>query len=140
MTNPQGSTSRQDWSMLKVMEVAVIFRDVKNMSKTTVVSLLLGALSYLFFLFMVLRKGLSYIFAVGTAPLLFLFPQLNDPNMGMSGVPVMLFGGVLGFLIIALSIRGTLKALKVPFSFGSFMAGFFGLAVVVNLVYILFRR
>ncbi|MFZ5534964.1 MAG: hypothetical protein ACOY3M_02290 [Patescibacteria group bacterium] len=109
------------------------------MSKTTTVSVILGALSYLMFLFVVVRKGLSYLFAVSTAPLLVIFPQLNSPDIGMGGLPLMLLGGVIGIGLFLMGIAGVLKLCKVPFAITPFLAGFFGLSVVVNAVNILLK-
>jgi hypothetical protein len=109
------------------------------MNRDNLLSYLLGTISYGVFLIIMFTKGLDFIFGVALIPLFYIFPSLNNPSIGMAGLPLWLLGGLLGIFLLPFLFWLIGKTIKVKVSFGKIILGFLLSAVAANFIKILFN-
>jgi len=108
------------------------------MNRDNILNYSLGAVSYCIFLIIMFTKGLNFIFGIALIPISYIFPSLNDPNIGMAGLPFWLLSGLIGIFILPLIIFWLAKIVKVKVSLSDIFIGFLLSVVIANVVKLLF--
>lgn len=108
------------------------------MDKDFVISTGIGTLSYVVFIGVMFSKGLGFIFGLGSAPLVYLFPQLNSPNAGLADLLVWLMSGFIGIALFPFALWCLAKVCKFKIKISGIVMGFLLSAIIANIIKLLF--